>query len=105
MDFYDRVNLKLKEKKMTRKELSERIGMTYNTLNALYKRRSSRIKLDDVKKIADVLDTTTDYLANGYEYNSSDSIETIYNALPSDSQNELMNYAKFLLSKINGKKD
>ncbi|MGE4321189.1 MAG: helix-turn-helix domain-containing protein [Acholeplasmataceae bacterium] len=100
MDFYDRVNLKLKENNMNRKELAEKIGMTYNTLNALYKRRSARIKLDDINKIAKVLNTTTDYLANGFDYRSSDNIEKIYESLPSNMQNDLINYAKYLLSKV-----
>lgn len=104
MDFYDRVNFKLKEHGMSRKELAEKIGISYNTINGLYKRRSTRIRLSVVKKIADALNTSADYLATGNEITDVEDtiIIDLYNSLDLQEKNELVNYANYL---INRKKD
>jgi transcriptional regulator with XRE-family HTH domain len=103
MDFYDRVNLKLKEHGMSRKELADKIGISYNTINGLYKRRSTRIRLSVVKKIADALNTSADFLATGNEINDVEDtrILDIYNSLDLNDKNELINYANYLINKKN----
>lgn len=108
MDFYDRVNLLLKENKMTRKELGESIGISYDTINGLFKRRSYRIKLELVEKIASVLGTTTDYLAKGTSLNNNphlDELISIFNSLPVRQQNEIMNFAYYVADKHKTEKE
>ena len=54
------VNLKriLKDKNMTIKELSEKSGVSLNTLYSITKRDSSMSRYDIVNKIASTLDST-----------------------------------------------
>jgi transcriptional regulator with XRE-family HTH domain len=106
MDFYDRVNLKLKEHGMSRKELADKIGISYNTINGLYKRRSTRVRLSVVKKIADALNTSADYLATGNEVTDVEDtiIMDLYNSLDLQEKNELINYANYLINKKNREK-
>jgi hypothetical protein len=74
----------------------------------LFKRRSYRIKLELVQKIADFLGTTTDYLAKGSESTEENSsfveLERVYTILPVKQQHELMNFAYYLLDKIEDEK-
>lgn len=67
MDIYDRIEVMLKRKRMNKKELCERTGISYNTLASLFKRRSKNVELETVKKIALCLDTTIEYLITGNE--------------------------------------
>lgn len=47
---------KLKEKNISRYELAKRIGVTYPTINNIYKGESTSIKLDILESICKVLD-------------------------------------------------
>ncbi len=57
----------LKDKGLTKRALCEGAGISYNTLASLFKRRSSRIEIDTLRKIADFLGTTIEYLTTGKE--------------------------------------
>ena len=109
MDFYDRVNIMLKQKNATRKELAEAIGISYNTINGLFKRRSYRIKLELVQKMADFFGTSTDYLAKGKDSSDVGSpyaeLERIYKSLPPKQQHEMLTYAYFLLDRLSEQKN
>ncbi len=49
---------KLKEKNMTRYELAKRIGVTYPTIDNIYKGTSTSIKLQILEDICNVLNCT-----------------------------------------------
>lgn len=49
---------KLKEKGMSRYELAKRIGVTYPTIDSIYKGTSSSIKFDILENICNELDCT-----------------------------------------------
>ena len=66
-DVYDRIDDMLKKKGKNRKEMCLDINLSYNTLASFYRRRSNKIKLDTLRKIADYLGTTIDYLIYGNE--------------------------------------
>ena len=51
---------KLKEKNMSRYELAKRIGVTYPTIDNIYKGNSTSIKLDIFESICKELDCTLD---------------------------------------------
>ena len=51
---------KLKEKNMSRYELAKRIGVTYPTIDNIYKGNSTSIKLDILESICKELDCTLD---------------------------------------------
>ena len=67
MDIYDRINLLIKEQHLTRKSLCEKSNISYNTLTAMFARRSTNIDVRTIKKIADCLNTTLEYLVSGNE--------------------------------------
>lgn len=50
------IQSKLKEKGMTRYELAKRIGVTYPTINNIYKGTSTSIKFDILESICKELD-------------------------------------------------
>ncbi len=65
MDLYDRIEILLHENNMTKKSLCERTGISYNTLSSLFKRRSKRVEVEALQKIAICLNTTIEYLTSG----------------------------------------
>lgn len=67
MDFYDRLNGILAEKRITKRKLCIDLDIPYTTLASMFQRRSNSIDLDTIKKIASYLDTTLEYLATGNE--------------------------------------
>lgn len=74
MDIYDRINNLLKDNLMTRRQLSIKTGISYNTLTAMFQRRSTNIDIETLKKIADYFDVTIDYLlGNESELNNKQS--------------------------------
>lgn len=81
MTIYDRIDLKIKEMRTTKKAMSENIGLPYSTLMSFYTRRSDNISLDTLKKIALYLNTTLDYLVYGITNESEIKTHTI-NKLP-----------------------
>ena len=52
------IQKKLYEKNMSRYELAKLIGVTYPTIDNIYKSTSASIKLDILEKICSVLDCT-----------------------------------------------
>ncbi len=52
------IQSKLKEKNMTRYELAKRIGVTYPTIDNIYKGTSTSIKLEILENICNVLNCT-----------------------------------------------
>lgn len=67
MDFYDRINELLEEKKIKKTTLSKEIKIPYTTIASMFSRHSTSIDVQIIKKIADYLETTTEYLINGNE--------------------------------------
>lgn len=65
LDIYDRIDLKLREKEATRKKMCKDLSIPYSTLTSFYQSRSGNITLPTIKKIADYLDCSMDYLVNG----------------------------------------
>ncbi len=67
MDIYDRIAGLLKEKRLTKKEMSQTLNISYSTLASLFQRRSMNVDIELMKKIANYLDTTLEYLVTGNE--------------------------------------
>lgn len=67
MDFYDRLNVMLAEKRITKRKLCLDLNIPYTTLASMFQRRSNSIDMETVKKIASYLNTTLEYLATGNE--------------------------------------
>lgn len=65
MDLYDRIDILLKERHLNKKKLCEATGISYNTLSSLFKRRSKNMDIDTIRKIAEVLETSVEYLVTG----------------------------------------
>ncbi len=83
MDIYDRITKILDEKKITRKDLSDGTGISYNTLTSQFQRKSDNMKLDTIVTIARFLKVSVEYLVTGSEnlhVNESDENETSLNA-------------------------
>lgn len=67
MDIYDRINVLLKERKTTRVKLGKETGISYHTLTAMFQRRSKNVDVETLKKIAEYLGTTLEFLVSGNE--------------------------------------
>ena len=67
VDLYDRIDVLLKAMNSNRTKMCETIGISYNTLSSLYKRRSKNMDLETIQKIALYLGTTVEYLFTGNE--------------------------------------
>lgn len=57
---WEKIEVLLAEKKMTKYELAKKAGLNQNSLIDLKKGRKKSLKFDDVVKIADVLDVSLD---------------------------------------------
>lgn len=67
MNFYDRLNGILAEKRITKRKLCMDLNIPYTTLASMFQRRSNSIDLDTIQKIASYLNTTLEYLGTGNE--------------------------------------
>lgn len=106
MDIYDRINELLEKNQKTRKEMCDELGISYHTLNSLYKRRTERIKFQMVQEIASYLGTTSEYLAFGNDtvVSNKDRFIDILGKLTDEEKDDLFKYAEYLYSKSNGAK-
>lgn len=103
MDFYDRFKQLLALNNVTRKQLCLDLGISYHTLSALMQRRTERMPLEMVQKIAKYLNTTVDYLAFGETEKPKgvdDEIIDIVKSLSNTKKNELLKFAKYLKSEM-----
>ena len=64
---------KLKEKGMSRYELANRIGVTYPTIDKIYKQKSESIKFDILESICKELDCTPSDILIIDDKNKSDT--------------------------------
>lgn len=78
LDIYDRIDLKLRELDASRKKMCQDLSIPYSTLTSFYQNRSGNMTLSTIKKIADYLGCSMDYLVNG-EGNKSCNNNIMYN--------------------------
>ncbi len=64
VDLYNRITRLLKEKNLSRRDLSSGTGISYNTLTALYQRQSD-MSGSMLKQIADFFSVTVEFLLTG----------------------------------------
>lgn len=64
MNIGERIKELRSKKKLTQSELAEQVGLSYIQIGR-YEKHKSRPSADVLQKLADALDTTTDYLMNG----------------------------------------
>jgi transcriptional regulator with XRE-family HTH domain len=69
MDIYDRINLRLGQKGLTRRQLCDAAGLSYSTLTSQFQRRSKNMSLETIRAIAKTLHVSADYLLLGDEAN------------------------------------
>ncbi|MDL2318233.1 helix-turn-helix transcriptional regulator [Eubacteriales bacterium OttesenSCG-928-A19] len=62
---YDRIEQRLQETGMNKRQLSELSGMPYSTLIAAFNRRSDSFSFEYLNKIAETLDVDVQYLLTG----------------------------------------
>ena len=67
MDMYDRINGLLAEKRITKRKMCIDLNLPYTTIASMFQRRSTSVDIQLIKKIADYLVTTLEYLLDGNE--------------------------------------
>ena len=70
MTIYDRITKCLDEREKSRAEMCKSTGISYSTLGSLFQRKSKSMSLDFVKKIAEYLGVSVDYLVLGHDFQS-----------------------------------
>ena len=97
MDIYDRINILLIEKKKNKRKMSIDLQMPYSTLSSLFIRRSTNVDIQIMKKIANYLGTTLEYLINGDEKYKYGKDEKFYskNTIIVIKDNDNVKYYKF----------
>ena len=76
LDIYSRIDIKLKEKHITRKKMCSDLAIPYGTLNTLYQNKSENISFANLKKIAEYLQCSIDFLAYGVNNKPIPEIES-----------------------------
>lgn len=100
-------NLKeiLREKNVTQRELAKRLDITPQSVNDWCKGKSMP-RMRKIDKICHCLNVTrSDLLENHYITKELDLLINKYNKLNNEGRGQLMDYADFLLSKYEYKKD
>lgn len=69
LDFYERIDSLLKEKKRSQKEMCEAVGLATGQVYTNWKQRDSIPAADIAVKIAQFLGTSVEYLITGEENN------------------------------------
>ncbi len=71
MEFRLRVKRLRKELDLTQQELADKVGIGQSTIGQIESGRNKSIKADKLLKLAQALNTTTEYLINGEQANNS----------------------------------
>lgn len=64
MNFIDKLNMLMEAKNLKRSDLSRGSGLSYTTIDGLYKKGFDNMKLQTLKAIADYFEVSIDYLVN-----------------------------------------
>lgn len=64
MSLTDKLNEFLKEKNITKSQLSKESGVPYTTIDGFYKKGTDNVKLSTLKKLADYFKCSLDYLVD-----------------------------------------
>lgn len=108
MTLTDKLNLLMKEKGITKMDLSRGSGIPYSTITSFYDKGTDNVKLSTLKKIAEFFDCSLDYLVDDSITEKKDTPQTIaahYDGieLSEEEKGEIEYYIRFLISKRNGK--
>lgn len=90
MSFTSRLKEKRKNKKLTQKELAEQLGIKQNTYSD-WERGKTQPNLDYLAKLANILDTSTDYLTSGQVIDVTDKTEEERKAILYDKLETMYN--------------
>lgn len=99
MSVTSKIDSILKERNMTKADLCRKSGLASSTLSSIYTRGDSRIQLETLKKIAEALDVSMDYLVRDEYIPSVNSITFTSEQYTYDELQEIKDYARFILSK------
>lgn len=79
MDFLEKLNHLMEERKINKNVLSKESGIPYTTIDGFYKKGYQNAKLTTIKKLCDYFDVTLDYLmredVNDINYGKPDNFE------------------------------
>lgn len=64
MNFIDKLNMLMEDRNLKRSDLSRGSGLSYTTIDGLYKKGFDNMKLQTLKAIADYFEVSIDYLVN-----------------------------------------
>lgn len=64
MKLTEKLDLLMKEKGITRADLSREAGIPYSTISSLYDKGYENVKLSTLKKLADYFECSLDYIAD-----------------------------------------
>lgn len=64
MNFVEKLNKLMEDKKINKSQLSRESGVPYTTIDGFYKKGTENIKLSTLKKLATYFNCSLDYLAD-----------------------------------------
>lgn len=76
MNFTDKLNLLMEQKKIRVSDLSRGSGIPYTTIDGFFKKGYSNIKLSTLKQLADFFEVSIDYLVNDDYNGESFAVDT-----------------------------
>ena len=79
----DRLKKLRKEKKLTQKDMAEKLGIHSNTIS-MYEKGNRNIPSTMIKKISDTFNVSTDYLLRGEEKNGKQEFSSLDETLLND---------------------
>lgn len=95
------LDAKRKEQNMSLSELARRVGMAKSALSR-YFNKTREFPLNKVEVFATALDLPSEYIL-GFDTKNDSTIETIYNQLNKENQQEVYNFAEHKLEEQNKK--
>lgn len=80
-------------KGLTQQELAEKIGLADRSSITKIEKSDRPVKMEQIVDIANALDVSTAELVGGYD---SLELSLIFESLPAERKQDLMNYARYL---------
>ena len=104
MSLTDKLDMMMKEKGISKMDLSRGSGIPYSTISSFYDKGTDNVKLSTLKKIAKYFDCSLDFLVDDSVSEKKNSLRTIaahYDGveLTEEEKEEIDDYIAFILSK------
>lgn len=103
MNFLEKLDFLMSEKRLNKSKLSQISGVPYTTIDGFYKKGYDNAKISTIKKIASALNVTLDYLVDDVEIaktapsKKDEALLDMFHKLNDEGKEQLLDFADSLV--------